>query len=84
MLFLVLQWTVSKEVLSIQVGQNESSKYWLSVFNELKNRGVNDILVLYTDGLSGIMESINVAFPNTEYQHCIVHQVRNTLIPECS
>lgn len=68
-----------KEVLSIQVGQNESSKYWLGVLNELKNRGVNDILVLCADGLSGIKESINAAFPNTEYQRCIVHQVRNTL-----
>lgn len=68
-----------KEVLSIQVGQNESSKYWLSVLNELKNRGVKDILILCADGLTGIKESINVAFPNTEYQRCIVHQVRNTL-----
>lgn len=68
-----------KEVLSIQVGENESSKYWLGVLNELKNRGVQDILVLCADGLSGIKESITVAFPNTEYQRCIVHQVRNTL-----
>lgn len=68
-----------KEVISIQIGQNESSKYWLSVLNELKNRGVRDILFLCADGLSGIKESINVAFPNTEYQRCIVHQVRNTL-----
>ena len=68
-----------KEVLSIQVGENESSKYWLSVLNELKNRGVKDILILCADGLSGIKESIAVAFPNTEYQRCIVHQVSNTL-----
>lgn len=68
-----------KEVLSIQVGQNESSKYWLGVLNELKNRGVKDILILCADGLSGMKESVNVAFPNTEYQRCIVHQVRNTL-----
>lgn len=68
-----------KEVISIHIGQNESSKYWLSVLNELKNRGVKDILILCADGLSGIKESINVAFPNTEYQRCIVHQVRNTL-----
>ncbi|WP_346961638.1 IS256 family transposase [Clostridium sp.] len=68
-----------KEVISIQIGQNESSKYWLSVLNELKNRGLRDILILCADGLSGIKESINVAFPNTEYQRCIVHQVRNTL-----
>lgn len=68
-----------KEVLSINIGQNESSKYWLSVLNELKNRGVKDILILCADGLSVIKESISVAFPNTEYQRCIVHQVRNTL-----
>jgi transposase-like protein len=68
-----------KEVLSIQVGENESSKYWLSILNELKNRGVNDIIILCADGLAGIKESISVAFPNTEYQRCIVHQVRNTL-----
>lgn len=68
-----------KEVLSINIGDNESSKYWLGVLNELKNRGVQDILILCADGLSGIKESIAVAFPNTEYQRCIVHQVRNTL-----
>ncbi len=68
-----------KEVISIQIDQNESSKYWLSILNELKNRGVRDILILCADGLSGIKESINAAFPNTEYQRCIVHQVRNTL-----
>jgi len=69
----------NKEVLSIQIGENESSKYWLSVLNELKNRGVKDILILCADGLSGIKESIEAAFPNTEYQRCIVHMVRNTL-----
>ena len=68
-----------KEVLAIEVGENESSKYWLSVLNSLKNRGVQDILVLCADGLSGIKEAIVAAYPNTEYQRCIVHQVRNTL-----
>ena len=68
-----------KEVLSINVGDNESSKYWLSVLNELKNRGVRDILVLCADGLTGIKEAISAAFPKTEYQRCIVHMVRNTL-----
>ena len=68
-----------KEVLTINVGDNESSKYWLSVLNELKNRGVKDILVLCADGLTGIKEAIGAAFPKTEYQRCIVHQVRNTL-----
>ncbi len=68
-----------KEVLSINIGDNESSKYWLSVLNELKNRGVKDILVLCADGLTGIKEAISAAFPKTEYQRCIVHMVRNTL-----
>lgn len=68
-----------KEVLSITVGDNESSKYWLSVLNELKNRGAKDILIICADGLSGIKEAIAAAFPKTEYQRCIVHQVRNTL-----
>lgn len=68
-----------KEVLSIEVGQNESSKYWLGVLNNLKNRGVNDILIICADGLTGIKEAIATAFPNTEYQRCLVHQVRNTL-----
>ena len=68
-----------KEVLTIQVGENESSKYWLTVLNELKNRGVKDILIVCVDGLTGIKEAINAAFPKTEYQRCIVHQVRNTL-----
>ena len=68
-----------KEVLSIEVGDNESSKYWLSVLNSLKNRGVKDILIICADGLAGIKEAITTAFPQTEYQRCIVHQVRNTL-----
>ena len=68
-----------KEVLTIEIGENESSKYWLSVLNSLKNRGVKDILVICADGLTGIKEAIQSAFPNTEYQRCIVHQVRTTL-----
>ena len=71
--------TGHKEVLTIQVGENESAKYWLSVLNELKNRGVKDIMIVCADGLSGIKEAIATAFPNTEYQRCLVHQVRNTL-----
>ena len=68
-----------KEVLSIEVGENESSKYWLGVLNSLKNRGVQDILILCSDGLTGLKEAIQAAFPNTEHQRCIVHMVRNTL-----
>lgn len=68
-----------KEVLTISIGENESSKYWLTMLNEFKNRGVMDILVLCADGLSGIKEAIATAYPKTDYQRCIVHQVRNTL-----
>lgn len=68
-----------KEVLSLVVGENESSKYWLSVLNSLKNRGVQDILILCSDGLTGIKDAISTAFPKTEQQRCIVHMVRNTL-----
>jgi Transposase and inactivated derivatives len=68
-----------KEVLGIYIGNNESSKYWLGILNELKNRGVEDILIICADGLTGIKEAITAAFPKAEYQRCIVHQVRNTL-----
>ncbi len=68
-----------KEVIGIHIGENESSKYWPAVLNELKNRGIKDILIICADGLSGIKEAIATAFPQTEYQRCIVHQVRNTL-----
>ena len=69
----------TKEVLTITIADNESAKYWLSVLNELKNRGVKDILIICADGLTGIKEAISAAFPKTEYQRCIVHKVRNTL-----
>ena len=68
-----------KEVLGIYIGESESSKFWLSVLNDIKNRGVKDILVLSSDGLTGIQESIKVAYPKTEHQTCMVHFVRNTL-----
>ena len=68
-----------KEVLAIEVGETESSKYWLGVLNSLKNRGVKDILILCSDGLNGLKEAVSAAFPKTEHQRCIVHMVRNTL-----
>lgn len=68
-----------KSVLSIIVGKNKSAKMWLSVLNDLKNRGVQDILILCSDGLTGLKEAINTAYPKTEYQRCIVHQIRNSL-----
>lgn len=68
-----------KEVLSLQVGENESAKYWLTVLNSLKNRGVRDIFILCADGLSGMREAVESAFPQTEYQRCLIHQVRSTM-----
>lgn len=69
----------TKEVLGIWVGENESSKYWLKVLTEIRNRGVKDILIASVDGLSGFSEAIKAVFPDTEIQRCIVHQIRNTL-----
>jgi transposase-like protein len=68
-----------KEVLSITIGEAESAKFWLSVLNELKNRGEKDLFVQCADGLSGIREAVAAAYPETELQRCIVHLVRNTL-----
>ena len=67
-----------KEVLGIWIGENESAKFWLNVLNELKNRGVKDILILSVDNLSGISEAIRASFPHTQIQKCIVHQIRNS------
>lgn len=66
-----------KKVLTI--GENESAKYWMSVLNELKNRGVQDMLVLCADGLTGLKDAISTIYSKTEYQRCIVHQIRNSL-----
>ena len=68
-----------KSVLSLEIGENESSKYWLGVLNSLKNRGVQDVMIICADGLPGFREAIETAFPDAEYQRCIVHQIRNTL-----
>lgn len=69
----------NKDVLGIWIGESESARFWLSVLNELKNRGVQDILIASVDNLSGFTEAIAAAFPRTEVQKCIVHQVRNSL-----
>lgn len=68
-----------KEVLGIWIGEHESAKFWLGVCNDLKNRGVEDILIACKDGLSGFSEAINSAFPRTEIQLCIIHQIRNSM-----
>lgn len=67
-----------KEVLGMWIGGNESAKYWLGVLNEIKNRGVEDIMIISVDGLTGFADAISAVFPNTEIQRCIVHQIRYT------
>ena len=67
-----------KEVLGMWVGENESAKYWLSILNGLKNRGVKDILIACVDGLTGFDNAIEAVYPKTEIQQCIIHQIRNT------
>lgn len=68
-----------KDILGIWIGENESAKFWLSVFNDLKVRGVKDILIMCSDGLTGIREAITTAFPKTVQQRCIVHMIRNSV-----
>lgn len=68
-----------KEILGIWIGEHESASFWLGVCNDLKNRGVEDILIACKDGLSGFSDAINTVFSKTEIQLCVIHQIRNTL-----
>lgn len=68
-----------KDVLGIWIGENETSKFWLAVLNELKNRGVKDVLVFCVDELNGFKEAIAATYPQSEIQRCIIHQLRNSL-----
>jgi len=68
-----------KDVLGIWIGENESAKFWLHVLNELKNRGVQDILITSVDNLRGFTEAISACFPKTEIQKCVIHQIRNSI-----
>lgn len=67
-----------KEILGMWVGENESSKYWLLVLNQLKERGLEDILIVSTDNLSGFSQAIESVYPKTEIQKCVIHQIRNS------
>jgi len=68
-----------KEVLGIWIGANESSKFWLSVLNDLKNRGVDDVLIFCVDGLNGFKEAIGAVYPFARIQRCIIHQLRASM-----
>ena len=78
--YIVLGVTVEgyKDILSITVGANESSKFWLGMLNDLKNRGVQDVLFFCVDGLPGFKEAIQAVFPQAEIQRCVIHMLRNS------
>lgn len=68
----------TKDILSINIGANESSKFWLGMLNDLKNRGVSEVLFFCVDGLSGFKEAIHAVYPQAEVQRCIIHMLRNS------
>lgn len=68
-----------KDVLGLWISENEGAKFWLGNLTELKNRGMQDMLIACTDNLTGMSEAITAVFPKCEHQLCIVHQIRNSL-----
>ncbi|MBQ5942193.1 IS256 family transposase [Massilia sp. AB1] len=68
-----------KEVLGLWIEQTEGAKFWLKVFNELKNRGLDDVLIAVVDGLRGFPEAIEAVYPQAQIQTCVVHLIRNSL-----
>ena len=73
-----MRCALKKDVLGMWVGENESAKYWATVLNGLKNRGVEDIFIACTDNLTGFSAALGAVFPKTEIQNCIIHQLRNS------
>jgi len=78
--YVVLGVTVDgyKDILSFTVGANESSKFWLGMLNDLKNRGVKDVLFFCVDGLPGFKEAIQAVYPQAQIQRCVIHMLRNS------
>ena len=67
-----------KDILSITVGANETSRFWLGMLNDLKNRGVQDVLFFCVDGLAGFKEAISAVYPDAQIQRCVIHMLRNS------
>ncbi len=67
-----------KDILGVWIGETESSKFWLTVLNDLKNRGVQEVAIFSVDGLTGLKEAIQAVYSDAEIQRCIVHQLRNS------
>ena len=68
-----------KDILGIWIVENEGAKFWLKVCNELKNRGIQDILIACIDGLNGFPDAVRAVFPQTRIQLCVIHQIRNSI-----
>lgn len=68
-----------KDILGIWIGESEGAKFWLSVCKDLKNRGIQEILIVCMDGLKGLPDAIKTVYPDVNIQTCIVHQIRNSL-----
>ena len=75
---LAINWEGRKEVLGLWLADTEGAKFWMSVLTDIKNRGVEDILIVCMDGLTGFPDAVKAVFPNTHIQHCIVHMIRNS------
>ncbi len=73
-----IQMDGRKDILGVWIGENESAKFWMSVMNDLKSRGVKDVYVFCVDGLTGFREAIIAAFPRSQIQRCIIHQIRTS------
>ena len=68
----------TRDILGLWIETTEGAKFWMKVFNDLKTRGTQDILIAVTDGLRGMEQALNAVFPNTTLQTCIVHLIRNS------
>ncbi|WHF53268.1 IS256 family transposase [Mesomycoplasma ovipneumoniae] len=79
-LILAIDWRGNKKVLGFWIKNTESASNWLDVFSELKTRGLEDVLIISCDNLSGISQAIEAVFPQTDVQKCVVHQIRNSLL----
>lgn len=76
---LALNLEGKKEVLGLYLSESEGANFWLSIFSNLQNRGVEDILIACVDGLTGFPEAINSIYPQTEVQLCVIHQICNSM-----
>lgn len=74
-----MYWEWKKDILGIWISDNESVSFWTTIFNDLKNRGVKDILIACHDNLTGFGNALATVFPKTENQLCIIHMLRNSM-----